>query len=421
MAGRCPIIGVSSEGCTGAVAPRCLSREDTTTSSEGARRSGARWCARTAADAAEDARAAECARREALTPIAEAMSAAFAALRAHYAREAEAARMARNAHPWMRVYGPRVLSHAAPDLRTPARAYGDTAVTLPCGPSRPVASWLREGQERGESIRALARPYGAVYTAALLAAGLRSSDRDHSSAYAPEDARWSSGASRTLRVRTPDGVRTTTVTTADVPTTAPVWRAPTHGRIAARRVAARHGARLARGVAAMVSDEAPIAAALSCDITALATGYARAVVAVRRAETGLSDLPCEACRAAARSRIIDALVVCQWGHDLGELDTDALAAERARLAELHAPDVARAERDALPSARACRAATERALLAWREACDRAAREDRPEPARPDVACVCSRGVTRTARKGRKGALSAPVAIVDRGIIAPRRG
>ena len=171
----------------------------------------------------------------------------------------------------------------------------------------------------------------------------------------------------------------------------------------------------------MVAVEAPIAASLSCDITALSKGYSRAVTAVRRAETGLSDKPCEACLAAARSRIVDALLARAWGHDLGELDPGALAAERERLAELHAGDIARVERDAMGSARACRAATERALLAWEDACSRAAREDRPEPARPQVACVCAQGVTRTARKGRKGARTAPVAIVDRGIVQPRKG
>lgn len=420
MGDVCPDIGVSSEKCHGATAPRCLLREHTTTSdgapcapctahhwcdggSDGGDRAGrpiVRWCAALVRrEGAEDPWSR-------LTgPRDDAGSRAWV-------QRTVTLDVSREVSRGMRESTSHVLSLSR-ELRELRAARSHV-------PGAPVASWLREGMERGESIRALARSYRATYTAARAATGLHASDMDHSSAYAPDDARWASGASRTIRVRTPEGVQRTTVNGADVPSTAPAWRAPSHGRIAARRAAEKHGARLAPIVTAMVSGEAPIAASLSCDITALARGYSRAVTAVRRAETGLSDKPCEACLAAAQSRIVDALVARAWGHELSELDPSALATERERIAELHAGDVRRAESDALGAARACRAATERALLAWEDARVRAAREDRPEPPRPQTSCVCSQGVTRTQRKGRKGDRPAPVAIIDRGIVSPRR-
>ena len=347
--------------------------------------------------------------------VAASLEAAFAALAAHYAREAKASRRAPTVDPWSRVYGPRVLSHADLDHRTPGVAYGDAAVTLPCGPTRPVASWLREGFERAEGARSLRRGVGIELSPGARERPMRS---------------WERGALASAY----DGVVVRV-------------REPRHGERAARRAAESRGASVAHRWDAAVKaalparedgsarphaldavlameDAAGLTAALTGALTAplepLARAYGAAVVAVRRAQFGLTDLPCEACLAAARSRIVDALVARAWGHALAELDPEALAAERERLAELNAPDVARAERDALPSARACRAATERALLAWEDARVLAAREDRPEPARPSVACVCSQGVKRTARKGRKGDRPAPVAIVDRGIVQPRK-
>ena len=128
---------------------------------------------------------------------------------------------------------------------------------------------------------------------------------------------------------------------------------------------------------------AALTGALTAPLEPLARAYGAAVVAVRRAQTGLSDAPCEACLAAARTRLVDALLSRAWGHDLTELDAAALAVERARLEELHEADVRRAEREATPRAIACRARRERAALAGES----------------DPGCSCAAGIIRTTRKG----------------------
>ena len=253
-------------------------------------------------------------------------------------------------------------------------------------PNAPRSSWLREGFERAEGARSLRRGVRLELSPGARERPMRS---------------WERGALASAY----DGVVVRV-------------REPRHGERAARRIAEARGAAVARrwdaavkaalparedgsarphaldkalateGAAALLT--AALTGALTAPLEPLARAYGAAVVAVRRAQTGLSDAPCEACLAAARTRLVDALLSRAWGHDLTELDAAALAVERARLTELHAGDVRRAEDEARPRAQACRARRERAALAGES----------------DPGCSCAAGITRTTRKG-KGSRKGP--------------
>ena len=358
------------------------------------RKRAAYLCTHSARCAAHVERSAEAvAAREAHT-VACAIVDAFRTLRTHYQRAA--CLMPRET--W---WGPRGGAVILDPAEEAARAFQRTA-GLALAPLRaevrealyarshvhgaPSSSWLWEGFERAEGARSLRRGVRLELSPGARERPMRS---------------WERGALASAY----DGVVVRV-------------REPRHGERAARRIAEARGAAVARrwdaavkaalparedgsarphaldkalateGAAALLT--AALTGALTAPLEPLARAYGAAVVAVRRAQTGLSDAPCEACLAAARTRLVDALLSRAWGHDLTELDAAALAVERARLTELHAVDVRRAEDEARPRAQACRARRERAALAGES----------------DPGCSCAAGITRTTRKG-KGSRKGP--------------